>query len=371
MFGIYRYGLAFCVAISHLWSGMIGGPAAYAVWGFYCLSGYLMTLVLNEKYGFSPRGVARFAVNRALRIYPAYYVICAGMLVIFLVAPGTAARFLPHLHLPVSSQGWWHSLLLFPRPGGGELLHGSSALRVELWFYVGMALGLARDWRITTAWFLFSLAFTTRLLLHQIPFPERYTAVSSCSLAFSVGSLVYHARNFLPVIKTPWAAVAAAAIWWLHVWVSQNIPGGPWVLGLYSSLIFSVFAMVTLMRLNPKELAPWMAKLDRFLGDLSYPMYLCHWGVGIVLIGIFRGKSRDNLSIFLMGFTLANLVSYLIYRYCERPFQSLKLTSGSRHAVTAAAGSGTARIDTPAVSTPSSHLAVADRPTEPVHSRAS
>ena len=34
MFGIYRYGLAFCVAISHLWGGMIAGPAAYAVWGF-------------------------------------------------------------------------------------------------------------------------------------------------------------------------------------------------------------------------------------------------------------------------------------------------------------------------------------------------
>jgi hypothetical protein len=30
------------------------GPAAYAFWGFYCLSGYLMTLILNEKYGLSP-----------------------------------------------------------------------------------------------------------------------------------------------------------------------------------------------------------------------------------------------------------------------------------------------------------------------------
>ena len=57
MFGIYRYGLAFCVVISHLWAGMFGGPAAYAVWGFYCLSGYLMTLILNEKYGFTARGI--------------------------------------------------------------------------------------------------------------------------------------------------------------------------------------------------------------------------------------------------------------------------------------------------------------------------
>ena len=106
MFGIYRYGLAFCVAISHLWGGMIAGPAAYAVWGFYCLSGYLMTLILNEKYGFSKRGLTNFAVNRLLRIYPAYYVVCAGMFLLFWFIPDTAARFLPLLHMPHTAQGW-------------------------------------------------------------------------------------------------------------------------------------------------------------------------------------------------------------------------------------------------------------------------
>ena len=143
MFGIYRYGLAFCVAISHLWAGMIGGPAAYAVWGFYCLSGYLMTLILNEKYGFSPRGVGRFAVNRALRIYPAYFVVSAGMFVLFYWKPGTAARLLPQLQMPVTARSWIYSLTLLTPFDGGELVHGSSALRVELWFYVAMALGLA------------------------------------------------------------------------------------------------------------------------------------------------------------------------------------------------------------------------------------
>jgi peptidoglycan/LPS O-acetylase OafA/YrhL len=47
--GTWRFFLAFLVAISHLWAGMIDGPAAYAVWGFFVLSGYLMTLVLMTK----------------------------------------------------------------------------------------------------------------------------------------------------------------------------------------------------------------------------------------------------------------------------------------------------------------------------------
>src|SRR5271155_1366839 len=117
MFGIYRYGLAFCVAISHLWAGMIGGPAAYAVWGFYCLSGYLMTLILNEKYGFSPRGLGRFAAKRALRIYPAYFVVCAGMFLLFYFKPGTAARLLPQLHMPQNARAWLYSLTLLTPPG--------------------------------------------------------------------------------------------------------------------------------------------------------------------------------------------------------------------------------------------------------------
>jgi peptidoglycan/LPS O-acetylase OafA/YrhL len=327
VFGIYRYGLAFCVAISHLWAGMIGGPAAYAVWGFYCLSGYLMTLILNEKYGFSPRGLVNFAVNRVLRIYPAYYVICAGMFMLFYFIPETAAKFLPNLQMPRTPQGWRYSLFLFPAHDGNELLHGSLALRVELWFYVAIALGLGRSRRIAWAWFLTSALYTIWLLATGTPFPQRYVYIPACSLAFSTGCLIYHVRDWIPVIKTPWAALSAACLWWLHVWLTQNIPGGPLYIGLYSSLLFSAFAMATLIRLDPKELPAWMGRLDRFAGNLSYPMYLCHWGVGIMVIWLFPGKTRMDSSVFLIGFPAVNLISYLVYQRVERPLQSWKLPS--------------------------------------------
>jgi peptidoglycan/LPS O-acetylase OafA/YrhL len=327
VFGIYRYGLAFCVAISHLWAGMIGGPAAYAVWGFYCLSGYLMTLILNEKYGFSHRGLARFAVNRVLRIYPAYYAVCAAMFLIFCTIPDAAARFLPNLQMPRTTQGWLYSLLLMPAPDGNELLHGSLALRVELWFYVAIALGLGRSRRIALAWFLASLGYTLWLLAVRTPFPQRYVSIPACSLAFSSGCLIYHLRDQLPAIKTPWAAVAAASLWWLHVWLTQNIPGGPWVIGLYSSLLFSALAIVTLMRQSPSELPGWVAGLDRLAGNLSYPMYLCHWSVGILVTWFLPQKTRADVAVFLIGFPLVNLLSFATYRFVERPLQAWKLPS--------------------------------------------
>ena len=165
--------------------------------------------------------------------------------------------------------------------------------------------------------------------------------------------MIYHVRNWLPVIKTPWAAVSAAAIWWLHVWLTQNIPGGPWVYGLYSSLLVSAFAMVTLMRLEPRSLSPWMARVDRFFGNLSYPMYLCHWGVGIVVIGLVENVSRADVSVFLMAFPVINIVSFALYACVEHPLQSWKLPSLVRSGPQAVlAGEIATRLDQASVPTP-------------------
>ncbi len=341
MFGIYRYGLAFCVAISHLWGGMIPGPAAYAVWGFYCLSGYLMTRVLNEKYGFTPRGLARFAVNRTLRIYPAYYAVCIGMCLIFLALPGTASRFLSQLHIPRTWQGWRYTLLLVTAPDDNELLHGSRALRVELWFYVAIALGLGRGRWTARFWFSASALYTIWLLAVRTPFPQRYVYIPACSLAFSFGSLIYHERARMPIITRPQAALAAACLWWLHVWLAQHLPYGPLVFGLYSSLLVSGVAMVCLMRLEPRELPSWFVRMDRWAGNLSYPVYLCHWGVGIMVSWLLRGADRSNPLVFCIGFPVVNLFSWWIYRLVERPLQAWKLPApGPQRAAGGGSASG-------------------------------
>ncbi len=75
MLDAYRFILAFCVLQAHL---LAWGPdwlAWQAVFSFYVLSGFLMTLILNQDYGFEKGSFVRFATNRALRLFPIYYIV--------------------------------------------------------------------------------------------------------------------------------------------------------------------------------------------------------------------------------------------------------------------------------------------------------
>jgi hypothetical protein len=63
MIEISRYILATMVAQTRLWPLGAAWTGNIAVFAFYTLSGYLMTRVLNERYGFSARGTVAFLLN--------------------------------------------------------------------------------------------------------------------------------------------------------------------------------------------------------------------------------------------------------------------------------------------------------------------
>ena len=62
---------------AHIWPLGVPWLAWESVFAFYTLSGFLMTRVLHERYGFSPIGIGRFALNRVLRLWPAYMLVLA------------------------------------------------------------------------------------------------------------------------------------------------------------------------------------------------------------------------------------------------------------------------------------------------------
>jgi hypothetical protein len=100
MIEVARYMLALIVALTHLQPLGMGRPGSIAVFAFYTLSGYLMTRVLNERYGFTARGTAAFLLNRVLRLWPAYFAILGLTLIALWFLP--LQNFYPLIRFPMT-----------------------------------------------------------------------------------------------------------------------------------------------------------------------------------------------------------------------------------------------------------------------------
>jgi peptidoglycan/LPS O-acetylase OafA/YrhL len=305
--GSWRFFLAFLVVISHLWKDMIGGPAAYAVWGFYVLSGYLMTLVLNEKYGPSINGLKRYAYNRFLRIYPLYWAASALGLLALLILPSlgiVASTLNPAFNIPYSLADYWHNLTLIPIFGGQNLLTPvSGALATEIGAYILMPF-VAFSRLAAILGLILSLIANVKLGLtiddFAMNFATRYSSFLSCYIAFTFGSLTYHLRNHLAKLQLPLLSVI---IWIIHSFLGVKFNLYPWLYGLYTSIPLSAWVAVSLLKMNT-------GKLDRILGDLSYPVYLFHSGVAVWFLFYFNNV--HSFSFFIVSFLVTILISTLL-----------------------------------------------------------
>lgn len=313
-FGSWRFALAVMVAISHLWSGMIGGPAAYAVWGFFVLSGYLMTFVLIHKYGFERDGLLAYARNRFLRIVPMYYValVMGVVTIIALKNCVDLTKLNPQFAMP-HGWNWLNPLTLMPFfPVGNLPVPVSGALSTEVGFYLLMPL-FARS--RSTAWLglIAGILANVAVGFDTATFPQRYTTSLTCMVAFSAGALTCHYINELRRFAMPLASVAA---WLLHaaIWIKWD--QWPWTYGLYSSALLSAWVVVSL---DARE----TSKIDKVLGDWSYPMYLFHTTVAAWLLPHF-GYNRPFIFFFL-SFALTIALCWLLVKYFDRPLSRLKI----------------------------------------------
>ena len=86
--GLFRVLLAVSVFIVHVdstgfISNLIGFGGANAVELFFVVSGFYIAMILNSSYSKN----RNFYLNRALRLYPIYYIICFFVLVRCLIVP--------------------------------------------------------------------------------------------------------------------------------------------------------------------------------------------------------------------------------------------------------------------------------------------
>lgn len=316
--------LAVMVAVCHLWPTTVWWWGMYAVFGFYTLSGYLMTLVLNERYWrLGHGGTMRFLANRALRIYPPYLVVALLTLVAAHGVAAEALRVHANLALPGSPWEWLVNFTIVGLAAPvARLIPPAWSLDIELVLYLAMALVLVRRRWIAAAWCLASLAYTAYLVATGANLLIRYVPPIAASLPFSIGSMIYYLRDDLPVFGRS-ARLAVIGGFVLHASLASIVWQDVSVGGFYVSLGL-VAIVVTALRSLDERTHPAGA-LDHVLGDLSYPLFLCH-----VLAGLLVARAAPSLregrpgAATAVAIGVALILAWGVHRAAEAPIAPLR-----------------------------------------------
>lgn len=303
MLGTLRFVLALLVVANHLWLPTANKVGAHAVLGFYVISGYLMTRIVSEVY-VGPGGRLRYFANRFLRIFPAYWFVAVLTLAGLAALPGHFGNIHGAIRIPQTAYEWLQNVSLFDLIYAPlRVIPPAWSLSVELVFYILIGTGISRGARGALVWWIASAAYTAYLVASGATFGDRYTPPAAASLFFSTGAVVYHCLKSWPAVPVRmvawWLMVALFCLWPL---AAGAIGWDPHMIGFYGAYLLFVplFAWTAGAARTKSDSA-----VDRFLGDLAYPVFLGHFvaaGFANVLSGNrlqFQGFAHFLLSLLL------------------------------------------------------------------------
>ncbi len=322
MFGTYRLFLALCVASMHFGGADFVG--CYAVFGFFVLSGYLMSLTLNKQYLPAPNGRFRFLLNRALRIYPLYWLTVIVAAAYLLLYPSTGNIYMPH-----DWQHWLSNITTLGMSSVDGQYHIPNlnsvawSLSSEIIFWCVLAVLWPSRARIY-AFCAIAVFYTAYLMAaHGIyHFVVRYVNPLAAALPFAMGTVVYllrekgvhlSARSGMPAIVVLVLAMFAGAQ------VFNNVILDGW----YGVMLLNAFVILYLAGVKLEK--GWLPELDRWCGDISYPFFISHWLVGIVLHNhVLKDMPQNSWEFFMWYFPVAIAVGAVLHYVVVVPLEQLR-----------------------------------------------
>jgi peptidoglycan/LPS O-acetylase OafA/YrhL len=352
MFGTFRFILAFMVVLTHI--GGIEIIAGIAVWGFFMLSGFLMTAVLNSKYGFKPNGLARFATSRIIRLYPTYWVSIAisAILIFFLGSFQDPKMINEGFGLPTDISGIAKNITIVGQTFFGlgrldiALSPSAWAIDVEILMYICSCLFLSRNVRITRItltvlmivfpflWVIakINISITQPTWAYQL----LYSFLPSALLPYAAGSYLYFMRRRVPACLISFLSLPVAIIG-IFV-VTFCISRFSVTLSYLLSIPFMAVIILNLSRIKVNER---LSHIDSMFGFMSYPIYLLHWHCAYMLVIATINKPyslfilKDHIyrftpSGFLSVLSITLILSYMFAIFLEYPLEKIRHMIGER-----------------------------------------
>lgn len=359
--GFIRLLLALSVVIAHseefMSLKMIGG--AYAVELFFIISGFYMAMILSNKYQ-GEGSYLIFLKNRALKIYPMYFVsILIVMAISFgsYVFLGSLGRFEAYEHysssLSLGSLSFLilSNVLIFGQDAvmflGVDVNNGSLfftpnyietspplhifllnspawSISVELMFYLIAPFLVNRKLSVVLiiAFLSFSLKYTLMLIGYDED-PWSYRFFPSELHLFLLGVISYKVRN---IYSTTFINKYASHIGYAScVTIIGYVAFYQYVGGYFGGFVlFFSMAIPFIFEVNKDS------KLDRYVGELSYPVYILHMPIlmivskasEIINIPSLVSEITMVLSVFLSSFFIRFLMIPLD-QYRQKQVQKL------------------------------------------------
>ena len=324
--------LALWVMIFHLLSIPVIGP--YAVLSFYSLSGFLMTTIMHESYGYDRGGVRRYAANRFLRLYPMYWAAAIiSIIAIAYVTPEFSKTYKNILYIPDSfKNALFNITLVFPDQDSPRLCPPTWALTVEIFYYACIGFGLSRTKRLTLIWVGLSFIYYFLTYLGFMGLRDRYFTILAGSLPFSLGSLTYFYKDEIYSFLLRFKISNPIFILALYILTTavftfneyyRPFPNFHWYLGEIGRYWSQFFTLLVIVSLYFRGNEIFSKRIDKFIGDYSYPIYVLHWQLALLASFIVfktptRGLSIDGLLVFLVALLFVFVVSSILINTIDR-----------------------------------------------------
>lgn len=325
--GIIRFVLAFLVMLSHLsGTAYLINYGQTAVLSFYFISGCLMAMIYARFQHKSSRPNLTFFVDRAIKIWPSYLLVFFATVIFYyatgLMQPEPADLF-RQMFIITNGYGkmfdWGYPMVL-----------PSWSLGVELQFYLIVPLLALLTYRIKlilafvlAAGHLLALSSARMFgdFIHCAPPFSRNLCEMTFSdylgfdlpflvvVTFLAGNIAYDRfivrKSNDPYLFILWAIYAFCLFFLFPYrgWI-RNLSTNE---ALSSITLFLPICLAVLVM--TKDATP--TRLDRFLGSLSYPLFLCHF-LALYLVNYFLGEHSVNKWAILETIALALVLAMVI-----------------------------------------------------------
>jgi peptidoglycan/LPS O-acetylase OafA/YrhL len=291
-------GIAALAVVTFHISPFMGTQSAPMAWSAVDLFFLLSGVVIETSYGRKLRSQmdsVTFLKARVLRLYPLYLFSTIVMIAAIIMAPvhglfaddTTAQVIVPHLFqicaLGIAGIPIWFSVVMYP-------------LNQPAWslFFEGIAnyLYAATFRRLTTPALLGLISLGLAGIFTQMIHPyhgRMLDGISRVMFSFFMGVFLARARphGIKTPLRTPTLLLFTAIALFLRTPTSASIV-------LWIALITLVFPALILAAMSVEPAGPWLP-VCRILGQISYPIYVFHVPVSILIFDVLAPMAHLNM----------------------------------------------------------------------------